>query len=146
MPDNGVECLGMRRYARIIDGWNHDHGISNLFGVAAIATDNAEYASAVRFGFLQCRNNIGADVLLHVAAADREHKDRVLAVNAAYFQPFGKDRVPAFVVGARGSLGNVIGWGIGLDTAQFAKIINRVIAIAGTAADADYKKAPAAIA
>src|SRR5438093_45968 len=57
-----------------------------------------------------------------------------------------RDGFPAFVVGARGHLGDVIARRISLDAGQFAEVVDRMAAIARTAANAEQKKSAITIA
>ena len=61
----------------------------------------------------------------------------------------GLDRVPTFVVGPGGQLGDIVGRGIGLDAGNLAKVVHGVGAVGRAAADAEEEKsavAPAQVA
>jgi hypothetical protein len=91
-------------------------------------------------------DDVRADVLRQVAAADREHQHRILVVRPTGSQPRGEHGVPTLVVGARGEFRDVVGGRIGFDAAELAEIVDRVAAVAGAAADAEQEQPPAALA
>ena len=76
----------------------------DLLRVAAVAPDHADDARA-DFAARACsaRDEVRADVLLEVAAADREDEQRVVLVRSRLpAQPLDEDGRPALVVRARG--------------------------------------------
>ena len=85
-------------------------------------------------------------VALDVAAADREHQQRVVGAEPRTLEPGGEDRVPALVVGAGGELGHVVGGRVGLEPAQLAEVVDRVAGVPGRSADAEHEQPPAALA
>ena len=93
------------------------------------------------FGQIDRLDDVGADIALQVAAADRIDQDRVLVAEAAHLEPGREDGVPTLVIGARGQLGHVVDRAVGLDPAQLSEIIDGMAAIAGAAADADQEQA-----
>ena len=91
-------------------------------------------------------DEIRADVFLQIAAADGKNQQAVLRVQPAAFKPLGKNRRPAFVVGARGQFGNVVGGRISLESADFAEIVDSVAGVGRAAADAEDEQPSAALA
>ncbi len=88
-------------------------------------------------------NDIDRNIFLAAAAADRKDQHAVARADARAFQPRGETGVPAFVVGAGGKFGNVVGGRVGFKAAQFAKIVDRVAGVAGRAADAQNEQTAA---
>ncbi|CAB4699644.1 unannotated protein [freshwater metagenome] len=84
MPDDRMESFRVRRDARGINGRNDHDTIANLLGVAAVPADHAEDLHAPGLGFLQPGDDVDADVLFEVAAADRKHEHRVVLVAFAH--------------------------------------------------------------
>ena len=80
------------------------------------------------------------------AAADREHQHGVARADPRALQPAGEAGLPAFVVGARGQLGNIVGGRVGFEAAQLAKVVDRVAGVPGRAADAQDEQTSAAFA
>ena len=73
VPDNRLERLSMWRHRFRIDG-GHDHAcIGDLRRVSAVASDDANDLRADLLGQAQREDQIRADVLLDVAAPDRQH-------------------------------------------------------------------------
>ena len=70
MPDDGLECLGLR--GQVGSGFNRNDngGICDLCGVAGGAADHAENFGAPFLGQFKGADKINADALLCVAAAD----------------------------------------------------------------------------
>ena len=95
---------------------------------------------------LEGAHQVHRDVLLAVAAADREDEQRVARAEARDLEPLGEARVPALVVHARGQLGDVVGRRVGLEAADLAEVVDRVAGVAGRAADAEDEEAPARVA
>src|SRR5262249_2246147 len=129
VPDHRLERLRVRRDALLVHGRDRDDHVAGLSGIAAVAADDAEYLHVARLRLLDGGDDVGAHVLLQVAAADREHQDGILRAGAAHLEPFGEHGVPAFVVGARGKLGHVVGRRVGLDAAQLAEVVGGVAAV-----------------
>ena len=69
-----------------------------------------------------------------------------LRVGPAHLEPFGKHRLPAFVVGARRELGDIVGRRVGLDAAQLAEVVDGMAAVARAAADAKDEQPTVALA
>src|SRR5580704_9458991 len=118
MPNDGLESLGVRRHARIFDRRDHDNNVAGLLGIAAVTAHNAEYFEAPRLALLDRADDVGADVLFQIAAANRKNEDSILGIGAADLEPFGKYRRPAFVVGPRRELRDIVGRRIGFDPAE----------------------------
>ena len=129
VPHNGLKRLCVRRDAAFCNGWDDDNAIAGFLGVTAVAADYAKNAQTTFLGHADCGNDVGAHILFHIAAANRENQNCILGVGPADLQPFRKYRRPALVIGARGQLRNVVDRAVGFDAAQLAKIINRVAAI-----------------
>ena len=67
--------------------------------------------------------------------------DVALVVELADFKPPRKHGVPALVVGTGGELRNIVNRAIGLDPAEFSKVVDGVAAVGGAAADAEQEQA-----
>ena len=139
VPDNRLKCLGVRRDGVWIDRRNDDAIIGHPGGIAAVAADDANDLGPHLPGIIERRYQVGADIFLGAAAANRKNTQHVARLEPADFEPLHKDGCPAFVVGARGQLGDVIGRRVGLDAGQLPKIIDGVRAVGGAAADAQEK-------
>ena len=129
VPDHGLEGFGVRRDRVRVHRRDDADRVADLGRVAAVAADHAEDLRADRLGILQRAHEIGADVLLEIAAADREHEQRVLRLEPAHLEPLDEHRLPAFVVGARGEFRDVVGRRIGLDADDLAEVVDRVRAL-----------------
>ena len=92
------DCVG-------IYGWHNHAGISNLRGVSAVAANNACNPGAYSFGVFEGSNQIGADILLKVSAANRKHKNQIFGTQMAGAQPAFENGFPAFIIGARACVG-----------------------------------------
>src|SRR5215467_2123859 len=83
MPDHRLKGFRMRRYSVRVDRRHNRDGIANLCRVTPIPADDTEHFCPDLFGILQCTNQIRTDILLEIAAANRENKDRVDRSEAA---------------------------------------------------------------
>ncbi len=99
-------------------------------------------APACGRGF-QRADDVHRNVFLAAAAAHGKHQHSVARTDARTFQPAGKAGVPAFVVGAGGKLGDVVGGRVSFKAAQLAKIVDRVTGVSGRAADTQDEQTPA---
>src|SRR5690348_10567273 len=118
MPDHCLERFRQRGDPGRIDLRNDDHYVAVPYRISVVLADDAVYIGGVFLRQLVRADQIGADVALGVAPAERKYLDRVVTIEPARFQPSGEYAVPAFVVGARSQLGNVIDRAIGFDAAQ----------------------------
>ena len=114
MPNDGLERFRMRRDRLRVHRRNDAAGVRRLRRIASIAPDDACDLGADALGIFDRLDEIGADVLLQVAAAYGEDKESVLRLKLADLQPLGEDRRPSLIVGARGQLRNVVGRRIGI--------------------------------
>src|SRR5205085_11760448 len=95
VPYHRLEGLGVGRDAARVDRRHDDHAVADLLRVAAVAAHHAEDLHAALLRFLEPGDDVGADILLQVAAADREDEHRVVRAAAAGADPGGEDRLPA---------------------------------------------------
>ena len=82
VPDDGLERFGMRRDRFRVHRRNDAASVRRLRRVAAIAPDDARDLRADGLGIFDRLNEVGADVLLQIAAADREDEQCVLGLAA----------------------------------------------------------------
>src|ERR1700685_4521368 len=141
VPDDGLEGFGMRSDVGGIDGGDEDAGVGDGGGVASVAADDADDFCADGFGVLERGDEIGADVLFEIAAADGEDQEQVVGAEAAGAQPAVEDRGPAFIVGSGGEVRDVGGGGVGFDAGNFAEVVDGVGSVGGAAADAEDEEA-----
>src|SRR5262249_23318992 len=80
------------------------------------------------------------------AAPDGEYEHAVLAAQVAAFEPFDEHGFPALIVGSRRQLRDVVGWRIGFEVGELAKVVDRMPAVTGAAANAQKKQASASFA
>ena len=142
MPNHRLKCLAVRGDGFSVDDGNDDDRVSNLLGIATITANHAKNSRAAFFSFIQSMNDIGADVALRVSAANREHQNRVFFADSARAQPRGEHRRPTLVIGSSGQFRNIVNRGIGLDTAELAKVINRVATVRRASTDPKKKQTP----
>src|SRR5262249_26879825 len=91
-------------------------------------------------------HEVHRDVLLLVAASDREDQHAVLVMDPAALEPVGEAAVPTFIVDARGELADVVGGRVGLKAADLAEVVHRMASVAGAATDAEDEEPPTPIA
>jgi hypothetical protein len=135
----------MGRDQRGIDGGNYDYVVADLLRVAAAASNDAEDFQAATPALVEPMDEVGADLALGIATADREDKNRVHVVGLAGAQPGSEDGLPSLVVGPCGQFGDVVGRCIGFDPAQLTEVIHGMAAMSGAPADAEQEQAPAAL-
>ena len=87
MPHYGLERFGMRRDMDRVDGWNDHACVGRAGGMAAVPAYDAENGSARRAGEFKRRDQIGADVLFQIAAADGEDKYCIALARPADLEP-----------------------------------------------------------
>jgi len=145
MPDDRLEGFGVRRHRRLIDDRDQHANIGDFGSVAAVASDHAADGRADALRLLHGAHEIGADVLLKIAAAYRKDHHHIAGVQAAAAQPVSKRRLPAIVVNARRQLRDIIGRRVGFNAADFAKVVDRMRSVPGTAADSQNKQSPASV-
>src|ERR1039458_7951978 len=109
MPDHRLKRFAVRRDVSRVDRRHDDARRRFLRGVTAVASNDADNRGANLPGELNCADQVGTDVFLQVAAADGKNEQAVLCVQPAAFEPLGKNRGPAFVVGAGSQFRNVVG-------------------------------------
>src|SRR6185312_4628712 len=140
MPDYRLKCLSVRRDGTGVDSRNNDGVVRDPGGVTAVSADDPENLGTNRFGIVQSFNQVRADVLRDVAAADRHDENRIALRQAAGLEPLAEYRVPAFVIGTRRQLRHVINWSIGLDSNDLSKIVHGMRAVRGAAANAEKEQ------
>ena len=123
VPEDCLECFRMRRDVIGIHGWDDYAGIGFPGSITPVAADNTHDAGADLLGQLNGANQIRADVLFQVAAADGEYEQAILSVEARAFEPLAQDGSPTFVVGARGEFAHIVGGRISFEAADFSEII-----------------------
>src|ERR1700684_4143055 len=101
VPDDGLKLLRVRGYGCGGDGGNDEAGVGYLRGIAAVATHDTPKARADLFRQDETGDQIHADVVLRISAADGEDEDAVAPAEMAASQPVGITRFPAVVVDAR---------------------------------------------
>ena len=134
MPDYRLKRFGMGGYGLGVDRGDDHHMIADFCGIAAVAADNTENAGPDRAGMIQGGHKIGADGALKIAASHRHDEEGITGGETAGFQPRDKDAGPALVIGSSGQFRNIVGWSVGFNADDLAKIIDRVGTIGGTAA------------
>ena len=70
MPNHRLERFRVRRGVHRVHRGDDDANVSDLGGITAVATDDAEHGCAAFFRQLQRGHQIRAHVLFRVAAAD----------------------------------------------------------------------------
>src|SRR2546423_15003516 len=124
MPDDGLECLGVRSNVRLVYCWHNDANIGSLCSVAAIAPYNPKNGSASLFGKIDSGNKIGTNVSLCVSTSNGEDKNCVFGGQATSFQPLDEYRLPTLIVCSCGQLRHIVRRPVTFDPANFSKIIN----------------------
>ncbi len=81
-----------------------------------------------------------------IAATHGKNQQTVPGAQATAFEPFGKNRRPAVIVGPRGQFGNIVGGRVSLKTADLPKIIHSMSGITRAAADTEDEQSSAAFA
>ena len=84
MPYDRLEGLGVRRHALRVDGGDDHRGIGDPRRVAAVPADDAENLCTDGLGVADRGDQIRADIALDVAAAHRQHEDRILGGQPAH--------------------------------------------------------------
>ena len=87
MPHDGLKRLRVRRDVLRVHGGNEDARVGRLRGVAPVAAHDAEHRRAGLLRQLNRADEVGADVLFQIAAADGEDEERVLRLEPAAFEP-----------------------------------------------------------
>src|SRR5579871_2253065 len=143
VPEHGLEGLGMRSDVLGVDHGDQDGGVGGAAGMAAVAADDSGDMRALGLGVLDGADQVGADLLFEVAAADGENEQRIGGAQPADPQPGFEDAGPAFVIGAGGQFGDVVGGRVGLKAADFAEIVDSVGSVGGAAPDAENEQTAA---
>src|SRR5262245_5073301 len=95
VPDHGLEGLGQGRYPVWIDLGNKDDHVAVLSGVSAVPAHDPEHLCRTRLGQIDRMDNIGTDLALGIAAADRIDQDCILIAEMTGVEPCCKDRIPS---------------------------------------------------
>ena len=146
VPNNALKGFAMRRDVCGIHRGNNDARGGFFRRVTAIATDDADHRCADLFGELNRVDEIRTDIFFQIAAPNRKNQQAVFCSETTALEPFGENRRPAFVIGARGEFGNIVGRRVRFKAADLAKIIHGMTGVAGTAADTEDEKTAATIA
>src|SRR5579859_984789 len=145
MPDDSLKRLAMRCDVSRVHRW-HDHRGCSLFGrVTAVPSDYANDGSTNSFGELNGADQVRADIFFQIAATYGKNQQAILGVQATAFEPLGKNRCPAFVIGSCGQFGNVVRGRVRLETTDFAEIIHGMTRVARAAANPKDEQPPAAL-
>src|SRR6516165_10457001 len=123
-----------------IDLGDQDDHVAVLGGISAVPAYDPEHLCRTRLGEIDRLDDVGADVALGVAAADRIDQNCILVAEMTGVEPCCKDRIPPLVIGACGELRDVVNRAVGFDPAELAKVIDGVAAIGGAAADTDQEQ------
>src|SRR5215467_752494 len=145
MPDHRLESFGQGCDPARIDLRNEYNHITVLGGIPVVPADNPKHFCRARLRQVDCLYDVGTDLTLGVAAADRIDEERILLAELTRIEPCCKDGIPSLIVGAGGELGDVIDGAIGFYSAQFAKIVHSVAAIGRAATNANQEKASLAL-
>src|SRR5262249_56371962 len=78
VPDLRLEGLGQGGDPGRIDLGNQDDHVAVLGGISAVRAHDAEYLCRTRLGEIDRLDDVGADVALGVAAADRIDQNCIL--------------------------------------------------------------------
>src|SRR5438067_1234095 len=126
MPDNRLPCLGVRRDERSVHGgYDHD-SVSMLGRVAPVTPDDTENIASNRSSQPHRVDDVDADALLFISAANRKDEDRIARTETAAAQPGGERVVPTLVVDAGGELGDIVCGRVALDAGDLAKVVDGV--------------------
>ena len=119
--------------------------VGDLRGVAAIAADDADDAGADGLRLVQRGHEVRADVLLDVAAADREHAAPRRAPPGGWSAATRRRPMaqPSSLVRAVSS-DDVVGRRVGLDADDLPEVVDGVRGVGGAAADAQDEQPSAA--
>jgi hypothetical protein len=144
VPDDRLGALGVRSDEGGIHARDQHASVRDARRMAAVAADDAGDTRTERAPELEGAYEVRAHVRLEIAAADREDEEQIGRAEAAHLQPLGVRARPTFVVHACRELRDVVGRGVGFDSAELAKVVHGVRGMAGAAADPEYEQAPAA--
>src|SRR6266545_5875579 len=104
-----------------IKRWYYDNRIAHLIGIASVATDDAGDDSTCALCRIDRADDIRRDVADIIAASNRQDEEGVSRADPRHIEPSRERRSPAFVVGTRRQLGNIISGRVGFEVAQLAK-------------------------
>src|SRR5580698_3184486 len=110
VPNHSAEAFGVRTDPLGGDRRDDDARIGHLTSVAAVSTDDAENFRTDCARELERANEMDADILLSIAAADAEYEHGVSGAQARDAEPFGEASLPPLVVDSRRQLADVVGW------------------------------------
>jgi hypothetical protein len=133
VPDHGLEGFRVRSDAGRIDHRNEDTGVRNLGSVASIASDDAADRCPNLESVFKGTDQVCADVLSGIAAADGENEYHVVLIQPGTAKPIGVTRIPALVVHASREFRDVVGRSVSLDMRDFSKITHGMGSMSGAA-------------
>ena len=140
MPDESLKRLGMRRDHGSIDRGNDDAGVGYRSSITAIPSQDTRDLGTDLFGVCDGTNDVRANISLQVPSAHGKDQEHVSCAEMAYLQPCGVGGLPAFVIGTRRKLADVVAGGISLDSGNFTEIVDGVTGVTGTASYSDQEK------
>src|ERR1700689_4264489 len=145
MPHESLKGFRMGSNAGGIYGGNQHTGIGHLGGVSPISADDAAHSGAHALAVLQRLHKICADIPLQISATYGKDEEHVAGFEPAATQPIFVRRIPSFVIYPGSQFGDVVGWRIGFDSRNLAKIIHGVRSVSGASAPAQEKQPAAPI-
>src|SRR6266403_1505413 len=140
VPDDSLKRLRMGGYRGGIHRRDDDRRIRNARGITPVTAEYSDDPCIHVTGVLHRCYQVGTDVLRNVTAPDREHEDTIGTAQAADLEPANERAFPAFIIDARGELGDIVRWRITLDTRELAKVVDRVRTIRGAPAHAQEEQ------
>ena len=139
MPGGRMKGFRVGSDALFVHGRNDEDGIAHLLRVAAVTTDHSVNFQSLAFRFVDCADQVDADVVGGVPAADRKDKDGVMIAGATDAQPGGKDSLPAFVIRTGRQFRHVIDRGVRLDAAELPEVVDGMTTIRRTSTDSQHE-------
>src|SRR5215472_13947142 len=136
----------MRRDGCRVHDWHQYTCVRYFRGESTVASDDATDSGSNFACVTQGRDQVGADVVFRVSAADGKNKDRVLGPQVTPLQPVLVGGLPAIVVDARRQFRNIIGGRVALDVRDLSEVVNRVRGMSRTSAYSEKKDAPTVVA
>jgi len=120
---------------------NHDDDVPALHGMTVRATDDSQNSRAALFRKVDGLYQIDADVANRIPPTHGKNEYGVVLRKTADLQPSRKYGLPSLVVGSSRQLGNIVGYGVSFDAAQFAEIICGMAAIPSASPNSDQEEA-----
>lgn len=77
MPNYRLKGFRVWSHRLGINRRHNGYGVAHFRSIAPIAADDTEHLRSNLFCILQCTNQINADILFEVAAADRKDEERI---------------------------------------------------------------------